>query len=97
MTSQQDLHEIHNVMEQAMTAKQVREMLENVDDDSRVFFVCNYGDHHNTPQALPVCEVIGDCSVGNLATTAYSQSGVQMIEEEGEVPDDEYLPVAFLR
>lgn len=101
---EREIREISHAMECAMTAKQLREALEDVDDDARVFFVCDYGDHHNTPQALPVGEHIADCSASDLHTTAYSQSGVAMIEEREpndepapEWPEDEDFPVCFLR
>lgn len=95
-----ELREIQHVRDTAMTARQIREALESVDDDAAVFFVCSYGDRGKTQQALPVGEVIGDCSARNLRTTGYSESGIAMVEDdenESEIPDDDDFPVTFLR
>jgi len=98
-----DMDEINDVMESAMTVRQIREALEFADQDARVFFTCNYGDHGRTQQALPVGDAITDCDSSDLYTTAYSQSGVAQVEERGpddepkpEWPEDECFPVVFL-
>lgn len=102
MVSEQELREINHGMERAMTADQIREMLEGVDGDAKVFFVCDYGDYHNTPQALPVSEIMDGHTSADLATTAYSQSGLKMVDrdpsdESREFPEDEEFPVVFLQ
>lgn len=98
--SNREINEINEVAERAMTVRHILEALEGADPDARVFFVCTYGDYHNTQQALPVGEVIEDCSTANLATSAYSQSGLSMLDDDSEpreFPDDEEQSVVILR
>lgn len=108
MATQSDIREITETTDRAMTVRDLIEALEGADPDARVLFVCNYGDYSNTQQALPVEEVVADCSLADLATSAYSQSGLAMIEngneededeeeDEDGFPDDEDMPVVFLR
>lgn len=100
-----DEHEVERVLDRCMTAKQLIGQLEDLDPDARVFFVCDYGDYHRTQQALPVEEVIGTDSSA-LRSTAYSGSGVCMIEDDGKDDDKdeedeeeevETHQIAFLR
>ena len=79
--------EVHHECGKAMSAKQVREALEDVDDDAPVFFVCDYGDY-STKQALPVTEVV-DAERKHLYESAYSQSGVAMREEDRDETDED--------
>jgi len=95
--------EVEHQMEAAYTVRQLREELEGADPDARVFFTCNYGDYHNTPQALPVGEIIEDLDTNSLAESAYSQSGVRLIEDDdgqgprAEEADEDVFPVIILR
>lgn len=89
--------EVMRVSEQAYTAKQMREILDRMDDDARVFFVCNYGDRQRTQQALPVSEVV-ESDTGLLAETGYSQSGIALVDEEYlNQCDNATFPVVILR
>lgn len=96
--------EVSHVVESAMTASQLIEELQNLDPDARVFFVCDYGDYHHTPQALPVGEIV-DAHTSDLVETAYSQSGVKLVEErepqdepQDESDDeDDIFPIVILR
>lgn len=103
MATQSDIREITETTDRAMTVRDLIEALEGADPDARVLFVCNYGDYSNTQQALPVEEVVADCSLANLATSAYSQSGLAIVEDGDEeededgFPKDEDMPVVFLR
>jgi hypothetical protein len=72
-----------------------------IDPDANIFFVCGYGDHSNTQQALPVAEAT-DAESSDLAETAYSQSNVCLRENTGDDPgfpreDDESFPIIVLR
>lgn len=95
--------EIEHQMEAAYTVRQMIEELECLDPDARLFFVCNYGDYHRTPQALPVGEIVQDLDTDDLAETAYSHSGVRLVEdrepqdEPREESDDEAFPIVILR
>lgn len=96
--------EIEHQLEAAMTVRHIREALEGADDDARVFFTCSYGDYHNTPQALPVGEVVEDLDTNDLAESAYSQSGIRLLEERDpddeprpEPEDEDVFPVVILR
>lgn len=96
--------EVEHQMEAAFTARQLIEELEALDPDARIFFVCSYGDYHNTPQALPVGEIVQDLDTSNLAETAYSQSHIRLVEDDeedqgplDEEPGEDVFPVAVLR
>lgn len=82
--------EVEHATESALTVRQLMEELESLDPDARVLFTCSYGDYHNTPQALPVGEVVPDLTTNDLAESAYSQSGIRLIEDRE--PDDEPAP-----
>jgi hypothetical protein len=95
--------EVGHATEAAFTVRQLMQELECLDPDARVLFVCSYGDYHDTPQALPVGEVVADLTTNDLAESAYSQSRVQLIEdrepedEPEEEVDEEAFPVVILR
>ena len=80
--------EIKHVLEQAQTVRNLREMLEELDQDARVLFACNYGDYHHTQQALPV-EEAAEYFVGTLVESGHSQSGIAFvdIDDDAEVKD----------
>jgi len=48
--------EVHHACGQAMSVRQLREHLEDMDDDASVFFSCDYGDHG--PAASPIEPVV---------------------------------------
>lgn len=81
-------HEVKQIVSSAMTAKQVIEMLEDMPPDAPVFFVCSYGDHSRTQQALPV-ESVEEAEAKYLYDTAYSQSGLALREDQGYNENDE--------
>lgn len=99
---------VEHQMEATFTVRQLREELEGADPDARVFFTCDYGDYHHTSQALPVGEIVDDLESNSLADSAYSQSGVQFVEEQeldvhsygiktSEADEDESFPIVILR
>lgn len=77
---------IHHAIDKAMTVADLIEFLEGCDLDARVLFACDYGDYHHTQQALPVTNA-EESSTDALAPSAYSHSGIALIE-----PDDECEP-----
>jgi hypothetical protein len=81
-------HNTTRALNRSLTVKQLREQLENYDENAKVFFVCDYGDHSHTQQALPVINVEGFWS-NNLEDTAYSQSEVALREESEDFEEDE--------
>ena len=97
-------HEVNHVLKQAHTAGQLIEMLEDADPDARVFFVCSYGDYHNTQQALPASEVLEHES-DVLHESAYSQSGIAYTDpdadpepdEDEDEDENETIPIVIIR
>jgi RNAse (barnase) inhibitor barstar len=88
--------EVTRAIGAAYTVRELIRELENADLDAPVFFVCDYGDHAHTQQALPVEIVFSDVSTDNLTESAYSHSGVRLIEESDEDAEEAY-PVVILR
>lgn len=92
--------EIQYVLERTMTVRHLREALEDCDPDAHVLLACNYGDYHHTQQALPISDTI-ECESDTLAESAYSQSGIAFIPEDGEPDepreeDDDATPIVIL-
>jgi len=93
-----------DVLEQALTVRDLIEALEEMDQDAPMVFASDYGDICHTTQALPVGRV-GRVGIGEIEESAYSHSGLA-IRDEGEeanglVIDDDYddyePPVVVLR
>lgn len=102
-------HSVSEVMEKCYTRRQLIEALggeltdESLDGDDPVFFTCDYGDHCHTEQALPVGEIL-DAESSDMRTTAYSHSGICLVEncyeEDGPLDlevDHEPRTVVILR
>jgi hypothetical protein len=93
---------ISQVLDEAPTAEEVIEMLQEVDPKSKVLFVADYGDRTHTMQALPVAEVLQQSST-DLRETAYSSSEVAWNDPndcegfDNDVPDVEQSPVAIIK
>lgn len=65
---------------QTLTVAQLRALLADVDQNARVVFTADYGDHSHTPQALLLSgEIEEDVA---LSETAYSTSGWRLREED---------------
>lgn len=92
------MSDVKRVMQRAMTAKQLIEQLEDMDPEAAVFFVCDYGDHCHTEQALPVKDV-EEVTESALEESAYSNSGVAMRRDDDEdgVEDGPESAVIILR
>ena len=83
--------DVKRAMAQTLTVGQLREMLEDYDENTPVFLGAEYGDYHHTVQALTITEVV-EASEGQLAESGYSRSRVAFIGEgsdEGESYCDE--------
>lgn len=68
-------------LSRAWTVADLRTELEGLPEDTPVLFVCDYGDHCHTQQALPVrgIEVV---QASRLSESGYSQSGIALSCEE---------------
>lgn len=65
------------VLKRAMCVQDLIEKLETCDPDAIVVFVCSYGDHRSTQQALLVSKM-EDRHERDFDTTAYSRSGIAL-------------------
>lgn len=86
---------VHRRLDQAMTVEQLKERLEGLDDKTVIVFVCDYGDHGHTQQALPVWDV-NTFPRTKFDETAYSRSGIEYLtdkdkDEETDVPDEDSI------
>ena len=81
-------------LEKCMTVGDLRAMLEDFDNDSKVLLTSDYGDYHHTEQALPIesVELLDEDPFRCLATSGYSQSGVAIQETHNDELDDDYDP-----
>ena len=70
-----------SLIRQATTVGQVKEMLEDYTDDTPIFFACNYGDYHNTQQALYISEA-EEVDSSAMMTSGYSHSGLA-VDQDG--------------
>jgi len=68
-----------------ITVRELRDLLEDQDDNALVIFTANYGDYHRTSQALPLK---GEVEEGTVAKSAYSNSGFELVQDD-EDPDNE--------
>jgi len=78
---------------QCTTVRELIEQLESCDPDALVMFTANYGDYHNTIQALPVATV-EESDSDALDITAYSNSGLCVLGEGDRVPGENDDPDA---
>lgn len=79
-----------------MTVRELIDALESEDENALVYFVCDYGDHHHTQQALPVKTVE---SGHTLEKSAYSRSGLALkdIDHDGDREEGEPDRVVVLQ
>ena len=74
-----------------ITVAKLIELLEGESPDALVIFSTDYGDHHHTPQALPIK---GELDTAVIEKSAYSNSGYAVVDvdsltsEEIEEADD---------
>ena len=67
----------NQMIQNATTVGQLKDMIEDYDDNTPVFFSCNYGDYHNTQQALFVSEA-DEVDSSKITESAYSHSGLAL-------------------
>ena len=87
--NQTELSEIQHRTNEAMTVRHLLQSFGVVPAegtsgeilDKPVLFVCNYGDHCNTPQVLPIGDVV-ESSEREMRETRYSNSGIAMQEDD---------------
>ena len=83
--------EVTRIAQQSLTVRQLIEQLQSVENqDAPVLFVCTYGDYHRTQQALTIDEVLEEVTTNDLATSAYSQSGLAFNEPSENKEDEEW-------
>lgn len=76
-------YELHRYLERAMTVKDLREALEDFDDDTPVVFSYNYGDHWRTT----VAERVENADEGEVIWSAYHRSP-KILEDSSERDED---------
>lgn len=74
------IKEDHRTVRNALTVEELRGALEDMRPDALVLFVCDYGDHSHTMQALPVAEVEDVAGEEVLVESPYSQSGAAIAD-----------------
>jgi len=70
-----------------ITVGELKDLLEGLDDDTRVAFACNYGDRCQTQQVI---SIKGDMNEENLYRSAYSESGWAVCKDS-EDPGEEQI------
>lgn len=97
----EDEAQVQRVLKRCMTVAELIAELQGYDEDAKVVFACDYGDHCHTEQALMVRSVDGIDAGEELRPSAYSQSGIavgRVEDDEDEVSDDPINPgVIILR
>jgi hypothetical protein len=76
-------------LQNAMTVGQLRKELEGLPDDAVVLYVCDYGDHCHTQQALPISEIADLGCDERIEESAYSSSGLCLLTINDEDEDDD--------
>lgn len=71
-----------------LTVKELIEHLEELPQDARVFFACDYGDYGHTQQALPV-DSVEELTENELEESGYSNSGVALRNSDSDEDEDE--------
>ncbi len=74
----------HRNFRTAMTVAELIEALQDCDPDAIPLFTVDYGDYHHTQQALPVKECEGLTYGQFVVESAYSQSGMALVEDEDD-------------
>lgn len=68
-----------------ITVRELRQALEDVDQDAFVVFTSDYGDRSRTAQALPLR---GEVEETLLVKSAYSTSGFALAESDEDADED---------
>jgi hypothetical protein len=75
--------DVKRAIDETMTVGQLRELLEQYDENMPVFFATGYGDYGRTIQALTITEEIAS-TTSQLRDSAYSHSKVAFIADSDE-------------
>ena len=94
------MRHLRDALSRGFTVGQMRKEMEHLPDDTPFVFVCDYGDYHHTMQALPA-EDVEVVKLSALKDSAYSQSGIALIDEESrkdgprdsEIDEDEDIEI----
>lgn len=84
-----------------LTVEELIAKLEELPQDARVFFACDYGDYSHTQQALPV-DSVEELTENELEESGYSHSGVALRDpdhedEDEKGSDEDPTPIVVLR
>lgn len=66
-----------------ITVAELIDLLEDQDPKTLVIFTADYGDHHHTPQALPIR---GEFETVKVERNAYSNSGFAIAGDDHDDP-----------
>lgn len=83
------INKSHKKFENAFTVKELIEELEQFDPDAVVLFASDYGDHGHTTQALPIESVDNLGYEQIIEKTAYSKSGLAIVEYDDVEDEDD--------
>ena len=72
----------------SITVGDLRRLLGHYPEDQEVIVTANYGDYSHTPQALPL---EGDLVPVAVVQSGYSQSGFEILREEGNLAEPDEL------
>ena len=85
--------QVERILNRGLTVAELLDVLESCNPDARVVFVCDYGDHCHTQQALPVGEAEElHHDYDELRESAYSQSGLALCERRRDDDDEDDEP-----
>ena len=76
-----NMSKIQRKLQCGLTVGELIDELRNYDNEAKVVFACDYGDHCHTQQALPVVTV-DEYPIDVLEESAYSHSGVSFREPD---------------
>lgn len=82
------INKTHKKFANAYTVKELIEELEQFEPDAVVLFAADYGDHGHTTQALPIESVDNLGHEQVIEQTAYSKSGLAIVEYDDANEDD---------
>ena len=102
-TNKERRAKVANKLKRAMTVAELKDLLENYDEEAVVVFVCDYGDHSHTQQALLI-ESAEELNSSDFHESAYSNSGIAQNrsnddfdkEVEEDVDEEDEIQVVVL-
>lgn len=89
MRTERELGTVARKLGRAMTVRDLREMLEGMDDDAAVVFQADYGDYVHTQQALLVTEAEeAEAADVIYVSEGYSHSGLAIRDNTKDEDED---------